>query len=133
LSDPLVVDASAILQGCYSDSGLHVFDGFALSAPGHFHAEVLSVLHEQAWRSEVSAELATLARRRLLATDVAVYPSRELADDACAIADALGWAKTYDAEYLALAQRLGCRLVTIDAKLRRSAARLVEIVAPADL
>ena len=36
----------------------------------------------------------------------------------------LGWAKTYDAEYVALAQLIGCRMVTLDARLRRGADRL---------
>jgi predicted nucleic acid-binding protein len=35
-----------------------------------------------------------------------------------------GWGRTYDAEYVALAQILGCRVVTIDARLRRGAAQL---------
>jgi len=52
---------------------------------------------------------------------------------AWAVADELGWAKTYDAEYVALARALGCRLVTVDARLKRGAGRLIEIVGPADL
>ena len=31
----------------------------------------------------------------------------------------MGWAQTYDAEYLALARLLRCRLLTTDAKLKR--------------
>ena len=49
------------------------------------------------------------------------------------VADALGWAKTYDAEYVALAQHLDCPLLTIDARLARGAGRVVSIVGPADL
>jgi predicted nucleic acid-binding protein len=36
----------------------------------------------------------------------------------------MGRAKTYDAEYVAPARPLGCRLVTLDARLRRGADRL---------
>jgi predicted nucleic acid-binding protein len=35
-----------------------------------------------------------------------------------------GGARTYDAEYVALARILGCRLVTVDGRLRRGADRL---------
>lgn len=44
-----------------------------------------------------------------------------------------GWAKTYDAEYVALAHLLGSRLLTLDARLRRTASRLVEILGPTEL
>ena len=40
------------------------------------------------------------------------------------LAERFGWGRTYDAEYVALAQILSCRLVTLDARLRRGAAQL---------
>jgi predicted nucleic acid-binding protein len=43
---------------------------------------------------------------------------------AWSIADDLGWAKTYDAEYLALASLLRSGLVTLDRRLRSAAERL---------
>ena len=49
------------------------------------------------------------------------------------IADQLGLAKTYDAEYLALADILGCRVVTLDARMRRGADRLGLAVSPTEL
>jgi predicted nucleic acid-binding protein len=42
-------------------------------------------------------------------------------------------AEPYDAEYVALAQILGCRLVTLDGPLRRGADRLGFVVSPAEL
>jgi hypothetical protein len=41
------------------------------------------------------------------------------------IADDLGWAKTYDAEYLALTQLQADAFVTLDARLARSAEGVV--------
>jgi predicted nucleic acid-binding protein len=49
------------------------------------------------------------------------------------VADELAWAKTYDAEYVGLARLLRCRLVTLDARLRRGADRLGFVVAPHEL
>ena len=43
---------------------------------------------------------------------------------AWAIADLLGWMKTYDAEYLALAQLLRCRILTLDGGIKDAALRL---------
>jgi len=58
---------------------------------------------------------------------------RRLARRSWSIADEMGWAKTYDAEYVALAELLACRLVTLDARLLRGAARLGFVVSPTEL
>lgn len=49
------------------------------------------------------------------------------------MADEFGWAKTYDAEYVALALLLKCRLVTVDARLRRATERLGITIGPTEL
>lgn len=49
------------------------------------------------------------------------------------IADDFGWAKTYDAEYVALAKLSECLLVTLDARLRRGADRLGFVKTPEEL
>jgi predicted nucleic acid-binding protein len=56
-----------------------------------------------------------------------------LTAEAWRIASDLGWAKTYDAEYLASANLLGCRVLTLDMRLRRGAERLGLVVRPAEL
>jgi predicted nucleic acid-binding protein len=57
----------------------------------------------------------------------------QLGAEAWRIADELGWAKTYDAEYLALALLLGCRVVTVDGRLRRGADRLGIVISMEEL
>jgi len=71
-------------------------------------------------------------RRALAAPIERVAPSR-LQEEAWAVADEFGWAKTYDANYVALARLLDCRLVTLDARLRRGTARLGFVVGPTEL
>jgi predicted nucleic acid-binding protein len=57
----------------------------------------------------------------------------EIADEAWRVAEELGLAKTYDAEFLALARLRGAPLVTADARLRRGADRLGFVVDPVEL
>jgi hypothetical protein len=46
------------------------------------------------------------------------------------VADELGWAKTYDANYIAPARLLDARVVTLDARLRRGAGRTGLVIGP---
>ena len=57
---------------------------------------------------------------------------RELSRRAWSLATEMEWAKTYDAEYLALAELMDCRLVTLDARLHRGTARLGYVISPAE-
>jgi predicted nucleic acid-binding protein len=60
-------------------------------------------------------------------------PSSDVGDAAWRLAEDLGWAKTYDAEYVALAQRLDSPLASIDARLRRGAGHVVRVRGPSEL
>ena len=88
-----------------------------------------------AFRGSVSGPLSELALRRFLEGKLGITERRpaDLTSTAWQIADEFGWAKTYDAEYVALAKILDCRLVTLDARLRRGTDRLGFVVTPAEL
>lgn len=77
--------------------------------------------------------MAQLALRRRAEMPVRIEQPSTLSEEAWSIADDFGWAKTYDAEYVALAQLNGCRLVTVDVRLRRGTDRLGFVVTPAEL
>ncbi len=102
-------------------------------APPLLWSEVRSALHEATWRQQIRSHEAAAARRAFDSLGIVRDDPPELDEVAWQIADELGMAKTYDAEYLALARIRGCLLVTADARLRRGADRLGFVVDPVEL
>ena len=129
----LVVDASVAFSASRVEGGFGLLADNNLVAPSLMWSEARSALHEVAWRGDLSRKDALAAFRRLETAPVEVSAPDELGEEAWRLADELGWAKTYDAEYLALARLLDCRLVTLDARLRRGADRLGFVVSPTEL
>jgi len=101
-----------------------------LVAPALLWSEVTSVLNEMCWRGEMSEELAKSAFDRLLSATISRRADASLYAAARDVAQELGWKKTYDAEYVALARLLDTKLVSRDERLRRGAGRLVTVVGP---
>lgn len=113
-------------------------DGFALvphrlQAPILLRSEVLAAIQGMEWRQEISSELAELAVERLLNAPVRWARRAEVLTRARSLASSLGWAKTYDAEYVALAQLSNEPLLTIAARLVRRVRDIVDVRTPADL
>lgn len=129
----LAVDAAVVVTACLSEAGFEPLQKEQLVAPYPMWSEATSVLHELRFRKEISAELATIAFDRLNHADVSPRRPKGLTYEAWRIADRLGWAKTYDAEYLALARLLRCRLLTTDAKLKSAGSRVVSVIGPAEI
>lgn len=129
----LVIDASTAVDLCLAPDGFAPLEGEDLLAPALILSETLSVLHELRWRNDIPEEMAGLALRRRTEMPVRIEQPSTLSEEAWRIADDFGWAKTYDAEYVALAQLNGCRLVTVDGRLRRGTDRLGFVVTPAEL
>jgi predicted nucleic acid-binding protein len=95
--------------------------------------EVVSALHAAMWRGEFRRDQAEPMLHRAIAAPIKRAEPTSLPTDSWALADEFGWAKTYDANYVALARILGCRLVTLDARLRRGTARLGFVIGPTEL
>jgi predicted nucleic acid-binding protein len=108
--------------------GLGNFDCFA---PPLMWSEALSAIAEAVFRGDVPSTALDEAIQRLESLPIRVATAdgahRQRSLD---LARSLGWAKTYDAEYLAVAQALGCPLLTVDARLTRGAGHIVEILGP---
>src|SRR6266699_5112590 len=110
-----VVDASAVLH--LASAGVEVPGKHKLLAPMLLRSQTLSALHEAVRRDEITADV---ARDRL--TRIGRMPIRLLGDAvlrrrAWDVADQLGWASTFDAEYVALTQLQADAFVTLDAVL----------------
>jgi len=67
---------------------------------------------------------------RLLTAAITRRADESLYVEARDVARVLGWKKTYDADYVALARKLDANLLSRDERLRRSAGRLVTVVGP---
>jgi indolepyruvate ferredoxin oxidoreductase alpha subunit len=99
--------------------GIEVSAEHELLAPTLLRSQTLSALHEAAHRGELAPDD---ARDRL--AQVGRMPIRLLGDAvlrrrAWDLADQLGWAETYDAEYVALTQLQADAFITLDAELAR--------------
>jgi predicted nucleic acid-binding protein len=118
-----VVDASTALH--LAGTGVEVPATHKLLAPTLLRSQTLSALHEAVQRGEIPADV---ARDRL--TRIGRMPIRLLGDAvlrrrAWDLADQLGWASTYDAEYIALTQLQADAFVTLDAELARAVEGIV--------
>jgi predicted nucleic acid-binding protein len=129
----LVVDASVAVSACLAPPGFAVLGDEDLVAPPILWSETLSALHELVRRGHADPADGEQGRAILARSPIERREHERLADEAWRIADGFGWAKTYDAEYLALAGLLGCRLVTLDGRLVRATRRLGFVVSPAEL
>ena len=129
----LVVDASAALYLAVTELGFRGVSDHELVAPPLFWSEMLSGLHQNVWRGDLSRPLAKRALDAVMSAPIERQLPDQLAEQAWRVADELGWAKTYDAEYVALAQILGIPLLTRDARLRRGASQVVQVIGPLEL
>jgi predicted nucleic acid-binding protein len=117
----IVVDASVALKWFLvengSDEALRLAgSGRSLAAPDLIIAEVCNGLWKSARLGRLTSEQVSLAAANLPDFLSRLAPGRLLAERAVKIADDLGH-PVYDCFYLALAERLGTKLVTADRRL----------------
>ena len=119
-----VVDCGVVLH--LASEGIDVPDEHELLAPTLLRSQALSALHEAVHRDEITEAVALERLARIQALPIRLLGDAVLRRNAWRIADGLGWAETYDAEYVALTRLQADALVTLNAEL----ARRVEGIVP---
>ena len=102
-----------------------------LLAPTLLRSQTLSVLHEAVHRGELSGDVARDRLAYFGRMKIRLLGDAVLRKVAWEVADQLGAASTYNAEYIALTKLQADALVTLDDGLARDADGIVEI-APID-
>ncbi len=118
-----VVDVGTVLY--LASAGIGVPDAHQLLAPTLLRSQTLSALHEAVQRGEIPADVARERLARVGRMPIRLLGDAVLRRRAWDLADRLGWASTFDAEYVALTQLQADALVTLDAELARSVQGIV--------
>ena len=118
-----VVDTGAVLH--LASEEVEVSDEHELLAPTLLRSQTLSALHEAVERGELAADVARDQLERIWKMPIRLLGDAVLRRRAWEVADQLGWASTYDAEYVALTQLQADAFVTLDKRVARSVEGIV--------
>jgi predicted nucleic acid-binding protein len=118
-----VVDTGAVLHLVSEE--VEVSGEHELLAPTLLRSQTLSGGDEAGERGEIPAEVGRDRLARVGRMPIRLLGDAVLRRQAWKVADQLGWASTYDAEYIALTQLQADAFVTLDAELARSVEGIV--------
>jgi predicted nucleic acid-binding protein len=120
-----VVDARAVIH--LASEGIEIPSEHELLAPTLLRSQTLSTLHEAVQRDEITAEVALERLARIGKMRIRLLGDGVLRRRAWEVADQLGWASTYDAEYVALTLLQADAFITLDADLARKVEGVVTV------
>ena len=123
-----VVDCGVVLE--LAADAFELPPEHELLAPTLLRSQMLCALHEAVHRGELSEAVALERLARIRAMPIRLLGDAVLRRRAWDLADRLGWAETYDAEYVALTQLQADAFVTSDPALAR---RVEGVVATATI
>jgi predicted nucleic acid-binding protein len=119
-----VVDCGVVLR--LASEGIEVAPEHELLAPTLLRSQTLSALHKAVHRGEIPPDVARDQLARIGAMPIRLLGDAVLRRRAFDVAEQLGWAETYDAEYVALTLLQADAFVTLDAKLARRVEGVVD-------
>jgi predicted nucleic acid-binding protein len=122
-----VIDSTAAIH--IAKTQIKVPAKHELLAPTLLRSQTLSALHEAVHRGELPDEEARdlLTRVGPPGLKIRLLGDAVLRRVAWELADQLGWASTYDAEYLALTRLQGDAFITVDRRLAKNAEGIVPL------
>jgi predicted nucleic acid-binding protein len=126
-----VVDCGVVLH--LASEGIEVSTEHELLAPTLLRSQTLSALHEAVQRGELEYDAARERLARIQRMPIRLLGDAVLRRRAWEVADQLGWAETFDAEYVALTQLQADAFVTLDEKLARTVEGVVATASLDDL
>jgi predicted nucleic acid-binding protein len=122
----IVIDSgiliASVLQESYTQQAEDLLvrcktERIKLVAPTLFAYEIVASIRKAAYRNRISQERSTALQENLLGFAVQLYFDQKLLKRALELATKLNRPTAYDAQYLALAERLNCNFWTTDEKL----------------
>jgi predicted nucleic acid-binding protein len=120
-----VVDSGVVLHLAARE--IEVSPRHELLAPTLIRSQALSAIHEAVHSGKLSRDAALERIARVNGIKIRLLGDAVLRRRAFEIADELGWAQTYEAEYLALTQLQADAFVTLDKQLARKAKGVVAV------
>ena len=123
-----VIDAGVAIH--LAGTGIEVAPEHELLAPTLLRSETLSALHEAVARGEITADEGLARHQRISKMPIRLLGDAVLRRRAWEVAERMGWADTYTAEYVALTHLQADAFVTLDAE---RALRVEGIVAIASI
>lgn len=128
----IVLDSSAliefVLHSQAAGNANHLVDDETI-APALLIPESLNALKKQYLRKRITLERARMAMRRIESAPVDLVSMHDLTRN---VWDLAATFSTYDACYVALADKFRVPLVTCDERLAREARKIVTVIVPTD-
>jgi len=118
-----VVDCGVVLR--LASEEIEVAKEHELLSPTLLRSQTLSALHEAVHSGELEPDVARERLKRVNAMPIRLLGDAVLRRRAWDVAERLGWAETYAAEYIALTQLQADAFVTLDVKLAQRVAGVV--------
>lgn len=110
-----------------ADEQVRIRDEHQILAPTLIRSQLLSLLFQAVRRGEMTKRDAEQRLDYVRGLRIRLLGDRVLQNVAWKVADHLGWADTFDAEYIALTQLQADALITLDGQLALAAEDLVAV------